>query len=407
MTAPRIRIVSMRTWGELGNLLAGHTLAAHLRAGLPGAVVDVVEGEELYPPFAGVGAAIRDLVRAGLPPDGVRAGYLRIMDGLTRTLPPDFEAEPPPALRRDLGAVAAHLDRDRPDLVIGTKGVLSRLCHAALHRSGRGTPVVNYVTNEGLLRLPVHRSRTLPVHLVQFERARAYLVGWHGYDPGRVHAVGRLLARDQAGRFFEGGAPAAAVDPALAAAGRRVLVLANRGGPAYGRLVAELAADHPDAALVVVALHDPDLAAAAAGALCGRPGPWRVFEALPQGDFLRYLDWLAAADAPLFLSKTGPNAMLEGLHYGLPQLLLRSGLPMEEWVGPFLAEHGVGAAFDRMADLAAAATRWVGDPAGLGRRRDRARRLSATLLDPAAAHRRTVAAVAAVLAAEGVPCAPE
>ena len=105
--------------------------------------------------------------------------------------------------------------------------------------------------------------------------------------------------------------------------------------------------------------------------------------------------------------------MLEGLYFGVPQLLVRSGLPMEEWVGPFLAEHGVGRGFDRMEELVEVAVRWVGDPDELPRRRRRAMALARTLLDPDRARRQTVAAVAAVL--DGVPlrideeetCSPE
>ncbi|MFF3855588.1 hypothetical protein [Micromonospora sp. NPDC002575] len=400
-----VQVVSMRTWGELGNLLAGRTLAAALAAGLAEADVTVVEAETIFPQFAEAGAAIRELVAARLPADEVRAGYLRLMADFTGRLPAGLDDDPvPPATAERLASVVAHFTRTRPDLVIGTKGVITRLCHAALRVAGLTAPVVNYVTNEGLLRLPVHRAPHLPVHLVQFDRARDYLVREHGYRPERVVPVGRLLAQTQAAQVFEGAAVEGGdgFDPALTAAGTRILILSNRGGREYLDALERIARAHPDAALVFIAYNNPALAAEAAELLTELKTPaWQTFDRLAQGDYLRYLSWLNAADAPLFISKTGPNSMLEGLYFGIPQLLVRSGLPMEEWVGPFLAEHGVGQGFDRMEELVEVAVRWVGDPAELPVRRRRAAALARTLLDPDEARRRTVAAVAAVL--DGAP----
>ena len=79
-----VQVISMRTWGELGNLLAGRTLAATLAAGLDDAEVTVVEAETLFPQFAEAGAAIRELVAARLPADEVWAGYPAPHDGLHR-----------------------------------------------------------------------------------------------------------------------------------------------------------------------------------------------------------------------------------------------------------------------------------------------------------------------------------
>ncbi|GAA2220482.1 hypothetical protein ACFY2R_28370 [Micromonospora olivasterospora] len=419
-----VQVISMRTWGELGNLLAGRTLAATLAAGLEKADVTVVEAETIFPQFAEAGAAIRELVAARLPADEVRAGYLRLMADFTGRLPADLDDDPVPAATAErLAPVVEHFTRTKPDLVIGTKGVISRLSHAALRVADLTAPVVNYVTNEGLLRLPVHRAPHLPVHLVQFDRARDYLIREHGYRPGRVVPVGRLLAQAQAAQVFEGAAGAVdsgdavgALDPALTATSTRILILSNRGGREYLAALERIARAHPDAALVFVAYDNPALAAEAAELLIELKVPaWQTFDRLAQGDYLRYLSWLNAADAPLFISKTGPNSMLEGLYFGIPQLLVRSGLPMEEWVGPFLAEHGVGQGFDRMEELVEVAVRWVGDPDELPRRRSRAAALARTLLDPDRARRRTVAAVAAVLDGaplpidekEGEPCSPE
>ncbi|MEV6706581.1 hypothetical protein [Micromonospora wenchangensis] len=418
-----VQVISMRTWGELGNLLAGRTLAATLAAGLDDVDVTVVEAETIFPQFAEAGAAIRELVAARLPADEVRAGYLSLMADFTDRLPDGLDDDPVPAATADrLTAVVEHFARTKPDLVIGTKGVISRLSHAALRVADLAIPVVNYVTNEGLLRLPVHRAPHLPVHLVQFDRARDYLIREHGYRPEQVVPVGRLLAQTQAAQVFEGAAQAGriggvdadAMESALAEARTRILILSNRGGREYLAAVERIAGTHPDAALVFIAYNNPAMAAEAAELLTELKVPaWQTFDRLAQGDYLRYLAWLHAADAPLFISKTGPNSMLEGLYFGIPQLLVRSGLPMEEWVGPFLDEHEVGRGFDRMEDLVDVAVRWVGDPDELPRRRRRAAALARTLLDPERARRRTVAAVAAVLDGgpvridEEAPCCPE
>jgi hypothetical protein len=393
-----VQIISMRSWGELGNLLAGRTLAATLAPELPGTSVEVWEAESLFPRFAPIGEEIRRVVGDRLPPERTRQAYLRVMAGLVEALPPGFEAaaELPEPLATEIAPLAAHLAATRPDVVVGTKGVISRLCLAALRRSGHRATVVNYVTNEGLLRLDVHRCPLIDHHLVQFERARRYLVDEHGYRPEQVRVVGRLLARAQASRFFEGGSAATGAPPSGAAV-RRVLIFSNRGGREYLELLDRLTHGFPDAAVVFVAYNDPELAGAARDLLSRRAtGDWQVFDRLGQGDYFRYLDWLAAGQAPLFISKTGPNAMLEGVYFGLPQLLLRSGLPMEEWVGPFLAEHGVGQAYTDMAGLIDTALRWLADPAQLAGRKRRALDLAGGVLDPQWARARTVAAFAAI-----------
>jgi hypothetical protein len=410
-----VQVISMRTWGELGNLLAGQTLAATLAAGLDRANVTLVEAETLFPQFAEAGAAIRELVAARLPADEVWAGYLRLMADFAGRLPAGLDEDPVPAATAGrLALVVEHFARTKPDLVIGTKGVISRLSHAALRVADLAVPVVNYVTNEGLLRLPVHRAPDLPVHLVQFDRAKDYLVRECGYRPERVLPVGRLLAQTHAAKVFEGGDAVGAIDPAMFEPSTRILILSNRGGREYLGALERIARAHPDAALVFIAFNNPALAAEAAELLTElKVFAWRTFDRLAQGDYLRYLSWLEAADAPLFISKTGPNSMLEGLYFGIPQLLVRSGLPMEEWVGPFLSENGVGQAFDQMEELVEVALRWVGDPDELPRRRRRAVAVARTLLDPDRARWQTVAAVAAALDRAPLPideeesCSPE
>lgn len=406
---PGIEIVAMRTWGELGNLLAAKTLAAALGEGADGLPCQVVEAESLFPRFAGIGESIRRVATTPAAPQVRFRRYLDLMDEIAPLFPPGLEEADvlPEPLESEIRPMAEHFAATRPDLVVGTKGVISRLCRAALRRAGGPAPVVNFVTNQGLLELAIHRSRTIPWHLVPTEAARRLLVEEHGFDPATVRMVGRLIARTNLGEFFERGG-AAGGDGGEPLPGRasevRLVVFSNRGGRPYLRLLRHLAERHPEIDLVFIGYNDPTLAAAAERLKVRHDlAGWRVFERLEQGAYLRYLAWLTSARYPLLISKTGPNTMLEAAYFGIPQLLLFSGLPMERWVGPYVGEAGVGMGFERMADLIATLDRWLAAPGEIAARRERALELSRTVMDQERTKRRLKETFAEILA--GAPAA--
>jgi UDP-N-acetylglucosamine:LPS N-acetylglucosamine transferase len=385
-----IQLVAMRTWGELGNLLAAKTLASALSQTLDGVETEVIEAETLFPRFAEIGREIELLAKTRCEARVRHRQYLELMEGLRPLFYPGFEVAPriEGALGEEIRPLVEHFMRTRPSLVVGTKGVISRLCMAALRLASHPAPVVNYVTNEGLLRLEIHRSPFLPDQFVPFESARRYLIDQHGFEPACITTVGRLIAQASLGSFLEQRgeeaypteSPRDAPAPGLDSV--RVAVFSNRGGEDYLLLLRHFAARHPQIAVVFIGYNEPQLVEAARQ--LGEESSvrdWRVFDRLGQGGYIQYLNWLSAAEYPLLISKTGPNTMLEGAYFGIPQLLLNSGLPMEQWVIPFLEENGIGRGFDRMPDLIRVLDEWLAGPHVIAERSRRARDLSRTVMD--------------------------
>jgi hypothetical protein len=400
---PVIQIIAMRSWGELGNLLAARTLAPALTEGLGNVRVQVLEAEDFFPRLASIGARIERLARAEVAPADRRMRYLQLLAPLAERFFSGFEvADASRSLAGELELLVRHLQRTQPDVVIGMKGLVSRLCLAAARRAGADPGVVNFVTNEGLLRLEIHRSPHLPLNLVPFESGRSYLVEKYDFAQERVRVVGRLLAQPQVGAAFSADRRGPAMSAGAFTARRiddaRMVVLANRGGDAYLRLLEHMATRHRSLPVVFVALRDPGLAAAAQMIATGeRLDTWSIFEGLTQTEYLRCLTWLRECSVPILVTKTGPNTVLEAAACGLPQLLLESGLPMETWVGPFVAEYGLGLAFTYVDDLLSQLESWLRHPVQVAFHRRCAVRFATAYLDQAEARARLVAALTEVL----------
>lgn len=68
----------------------------------------------------------------------------------------------------------------------------------------------------------------------------------------------------------------------------------------------------------------------------------RVCRGLSHAEFLSLLQQLRDAPDRVLITKTGPNSIFEVIKLGLPLIVYRSGLPMEEWVPDYVASHGIG-----------------------------------------------------------------
>ena len=337
---PAIQIIAMRSWGELGNLLAARTLAAALRGNVAGEVA-VLEAESFVPRFAEIGERIESLIARAERPSDVRRDYLALMDSLEREFPTGFEADGDLGLGEFFDSAVTefmrHFQETRPTVVCGTKGVISRLCMAALRRADHPASVINFVTNEGLLSFPIHRSTDFECTLVQLERTRRCAIELWGYPEERVHTVGRLIATDLTH-------PARTVAPAR---GTRVLVFSNRGGAAYHRLLEHLAVYHSEVSVMVIALRQPLLVETARRlANERRLRHWHEKTTLDQHEYLGVLQWLASSEYSLLVAKSGPNTTLEAARFGIPVALLDSGLPMESWVADLVAHEAFGVVCD-------------------------------------------------------------
>jgi glycosyltransferase involved in cell wall biosynthesis len=413
MQPERIEIVAMRTWGEFGNLLAAQRLARVLAAQLPGAEVNVREAEDFLPRLEAAGAEIRDITITSPTPAVRTARYLALMDRVRAAYPDGLEALDPAQLpfRAELEPLAAHLRAAEPDLVIGTKGVISRLCHAALALGGDAVPVMNYVTNPGLLELPIHRSPHV-ASVVPSDRARKRLRAEPGFEHTPIFVAGPLIAehelkgflvRDDAG---EGSPPAAALPWGGGDAERpRVIVFCNRGGEEYLRLVRHLASRHPEVELVFISYNHRELTRAAAEiAAAAGLHAWRFHDSLRQAQYFEYVNLASRADHALLISKSGPNSVLEAAYFGIPVLALESGLPMEAWVRGLIEEEAaLGRCCGSMNELLPVLDTWLARREIIVGHKRNARAYAAQVLDQAAVAGRLRQAVLTILGA-GAPC---
>jgi hypothetical protein len=402
----RILICAMRTWGELGNLLAARTLAAAIEEADPDTTTEVIAGDDVVAPLAQTGGEIRSVSCGSADARERRSGYMAIMARVEAAYPSGFEAQDgwPAPLAEQIERLAAEIVSHEPDVIIGTKGILTRLCVAAARRREIAAPVVNFITNHGLLTLPIHRSTAPALHLVQYREAAEWLTGRFGVDPSRVRVAGPLVAGERLRQLLkrDGGpleerredrAEPREDEPQL-------VILSNRGGTVYTRLLDHLAAHHASVSVLFIALNDPSgMARAAEIAARARLASWLLVERLDQGEYLQRLHAAGRSRFGLLVSKAGPNTIAEALAHRLPAVVLPSGLPMEDWVPEWLERGGMGvratspeSLIDAVDGLLRAPSRIAALKIALDRNRDQELAFDRTPLEIAGALRELVAA---------------
>ncbi|MFF1486018.1 Moenomycin biosynthesis protein MoeGT1 [Streptomyces sp. NPDC058319] len=382
---PIIQVLSPRTWGEFGNYLAATRFSRALRTAVEAETV-LLEAEPILPWLGEAGAEIRTISLTSPDAATRTERYMGLMGRLQERFPAGFEAAPTPAQRTALAPLTAHLARTAPDVLVGTKGFVARLCVAAVRLSGVRTRVVSHVTNPGLLQLPLHRSPYPDLTLVGFDWARDRLLADCGGDPARVRVIGPLVAQHDLRDFMTAGSAREADGPEEPWGGDddpdrpRLIVFCNRGGDTYLDLVRHIADTHPDTDLVFVGYDDPGLAhRAAAGA--ARLAHWRFHSRLTQTQYFDYIDRAARSPHGLLISKAGPNTTLEAAYFGIPVLMLESGLPMERWVPGLIHEHGLGRACAGPEELLGTVDDWLARPAAIETHKKAAVSFAESVLD--------------------------
>lgn len=368
MPRDRIQVLSPRTWGEFGNYLAA-TRLSRVVSGELDADVTLLEAEPILPWLGEVGAEIREITVTSADATERTRRYLALMGRLAARFPRGFEVDEAASRRHELAGLVAHFDRTRPDVVIGTKGFVARLCVAAARAAGYPRAVVSHVTNPGLLHLDIHRSPHPDLTMVSMQWAKDLLIAREGGSSDRIHVVGPLVAEHDLREFLagDGASGAGPAGPAGGASGwgdsarPKIIVFSNRGGPAYPRVVRHLADRHPDIDLVFVGYNDPHLAeeAAAAG---GSTADWRFHSRLTQAEYFDYIDQASRSPYALLISKGGPNTTLEAAYFGIPVLMLESGLPMENWVADLIHDNSLGRCCATADELIAVLDDWLAHP---------------------------------------------
>lgn len=362
-----VQIYSARTWGAMGNLLAGRHLGSVLDRN-PVWQVDVQAIEDLVSWMAEAGRQIKDITTATTNHDQLRESYLRFAESASQLVPTGFEldTETPPI---DLGPLADRLLTTRPDIVIGTKGIVSRMLTWCVRAHQLPTRVLNYVTNPGLLEMDMHLTPHADLVTVPFPWNRDRLRERSDLPASRIIVPGPLLA---AGSMPSNARPSEEHQRPI------VLILNNRGGPAFSELVLELAAHAGDIHVAYVVVDQPDEITRTQEA-CRARG-WDVFDRLPQDRYLEFLDWARRAPGSFLVSKAGPNTVLEAANQTIPLVVMPSGLPMEDWVPDLVVQHSLGVRTDGASDLIDVARVWL-DPVTTARIREGAARFRAEHLD--------------------------
>lgn len=344
----RIVVISMTTWGEMGNWLSGKSLGAALRSCFPEAEVNVVPAESLVPRFAATGESIKELTRRSATPAERQQRYSEVLRSLETDFPAGFEDDPAAhAAAADLAPLANLFRSSPPDLVVGTKGIICRAAIAASRLAGLRPPVINYVTNHGHFEFAVHHCPGASMHMVRFAEGGEYLRRACGLDDAAVRVVGYLVAAHQMN-----GAARPEGATVEGPARQSVIIVSNRGAEEYLEILDHLTPFGDSIDVTFIAINDEPLCAAAEQriAAAGIRG-WRTVVRVDQAEFFKLMAACRERGAARLVVKSSPNSIFEAVHFGMPMFLLRTGLPMEEWGGDIVLREGLGHIADTVKEL--------------------------------------------------------
>jgi hypothetical protein len=337
MSALAVQVFCCKTWGQLGNYVAAKRLATLLRSARPNWHVTIHAGEDYVPELGVFGERLRGLTAKPEQTD-LAQRYDQLLDGVRSGMPQYAELD-----RRflsnnpDIDPLLQWFIRSKPQLIVGVKGIVTRWCIAAINKGGLSIPVLNYLTNPGLLCLDVHRVVGAAGWLLPFDLA---LAGMGGFVPSgeRAEIVGTLLARHlrldsehQLAFSPELGRPA-------------VVLLCNRTAPELYLRCLTLALSHPaNPKCLFVAPGNSVLVIEAKEILRKMKDVGSLaIDHLQHFDFQDTITAVGGHPHSFLVTKTGPNTMLEACVAGVPLVLHPSSLPMEVWVEDFVRRSGIG-----------------------------------------------------------------
>lgn len=338
-----ILIISMSTWGELGNWLSGKTLSDMLQTDIPDAQITQIKAESVYQHFASIGLQIKSATLAATDPEARQLAYCGILEKYEN----HFES----LQTLDLSELKATLSLLNPDVVIGTKGVICRICIEALRQLHRSTPVVNYVTNHGHFRFKIHHCVAARLHLVRFPESKDYLLEHTTFDSTTVLPVGYLL---NTSNIDLNNAPLASNPTASSQKVFKpsVVVMSNRGGVEYLKLLEHFLLNFPHVKVAFLSIKDEELYNAALKLVRDYQNTnCNILRDLNHQEFLELLVQYKEHGPTIYVSKASPNAIFEAVYLKMPMLLVRSGLPMEDWAAEKVLKEGLGLVYDSISDV--------------------------------------------------------
>jgi hypothetical protein len=352
----KILVISMSTWGELGNWLSGGTLAATIKNDLPGCEVDQVKAESVFPTFGKIGAQIKEATLIDPAPERRYEDYSKVLLGYEKF----FDALEQSGSAEELGHVTTCIDNFSPNLIIGTKGVICRVILMALKASGKQIPVINYVTNHGHFKFKIHHCVHAKLHMVRFEESRDFLISNTPFKPESIVRIGYLLATDSS--KLTNALPSPIANPSLKEE-YSVVIMSNRGGAEYLSILEYILKNHAELKTVFLAINDKELCEQARNrvAMYGSTN-CTVLEELTQKEFLKMLFSFRQKGPTLYISKASPNAIFEAVCMNMALFLVRSGLPMEDWAAEMLVQKQLGSVDNSVSELITTLKKKIADP---------------------------------------------
>ncbi|WP_442505060.1 hypothetical protein SH528x_003831 [Novipirellula sp. SH528] len=322
----RIKILGMSTWGALGNWLSAKALASVISNERPNWDVTLIRTDDHIESLSKIGGEITQATLTSTSGQERRELYSGIMASWD-----DWYSSGNEVVQRDVSDVNRLLAPGDADLVICSKGLLGRLASAARSRHDASFKIVNYVTNHGHFQFPLHACDAIDGYLVRLEAAKAFICEKCSVSNERVLNIGYLLPLSQ--RFNE-----------LSTDGRnatnaRCIVLSNRGSSHYLKLLHCLSKKSWIGSIAAIFLGSSSLLenAKAYASACPKT---EVYDKVSQVEYLKLLG--NKSGVPLFISKCSPNAVFEALACGMIPIVIRSGLPMEDWAADLVQSEELG-----------------------------------------------------------------
>ena len=365
----RILIIAMKTWGELGNYLAAKSLARTIHDVMPDVHIRIEESEKYVPVFSAFGREIKEIHFNDFSSRKIKQAYMGIMAKIERIFPPQFELMDTfdGTIREYFNKLLEDISLFKPDIIIGTKGIISRICSAVVRSNGLNISVVNFITNHGLLQLPIHQSNHVDVHIVQFREGMDYLLNELKYDKDKCKLVQPLVVShglkylhyETALKNTESVSEKKEADQTFEL---KVVIFSNRGSDKYLKIIRHIVENVDSCNCIFICYNDKQLAEKASAFLPAAGGTkLQIYHKLEQREYFSLINGISHAKTVL-ISKAGPNTVLEAVFLNMPVLVTKSGLPMEDWVFEMVKQNGIGMTADTIDETIKNIDRCIADP---------------------------------------------
>lgn len=352
-------VLGMKTWGQLGNKIAAMRLGESIAKFNNISSVEVVFADDLIPILKKTGTKIRVLSKAAVSEKEKYRSYMEIQDCLLEYFPKGFEVSSVSDFTAEgIRLLKEYISAYQPDVILGTKGLISRICFFLVRELGLECRVLNYITNPGLLELEIHQSQWLE-HIISFEFTRSKLISL-GCPEKNIHTIGSAISDVNA--YISDLKREEHIDERQLSNGG-VLILSNYGGETYLDYLKTCMQANQSSNVLALFCGQPEVFNDAKNMMqFNNKTNCFIFEELQQSSYLSYASIMAKSNASFLLTKSGPNTVMEAVSLGLPLLVHWSGLPMERWIIQVINKYGLGVAVEASDQIPEILDDWLENP---------------------------------------------